>query len=89
MITLKPNFFKMKISCIWICFLKTYLGLLQYMKRVRCLEIVSNPAFLEHIFLLFDSSLSYGPLGVKMIHYEPRAYVLMTPSTASKNSFEI
>ena len=51
------------------------------MKGIRCLEIVSNPAFVEHTFFLFDSSLSEGPLGVEMIHFEPRACMLMTIRT--------
>ena len=46
------------LGCMWICFLKKYKGLLQHMKGIRCLEVVSNPAFLEHTFFLFDSSLS-------------------------------
>ena len=51
------------------------------MKGIRCLEVVSNPAFLQHTFFLFDSSLSLGPLGVEMIHFAPRARTLMTIRT--------
>ena len=59
---------------------------MQHMKGIRCLEIVSNPAFLEHTFSLFDSSPSQGPLGVELIHFEPRAYILITLSSASINN---
>ena len=78
MITFKPNFFKMRISTLWVaygCFLKKVKGLLQHMKGIQCLEVVSNPAFLQHTFFLFDSSLSLEPLGVEMIHFEPRAHI--------------
>ena len=46
------------LGCIWICFLKKYKGLMQHIKGIRCLEVVSNPAFLKHTFSLFDSSPS-------------------------------
>ena len=59
---------------------------MQHMKGIRCLEIVSNPAFLEHSFSLFDSSPSQGPLGVELIHFEPRACILITLSSASMNN---
>ena len=82
MITLKLNFFKVKISKC-----KKYKGLLPDMKGIRWLEVVSNPAFLEDTFSLFDSSLSKGPLGVKMIHSEPRARILMTIRTIAMFRF--
>ena len=47
MITLKPNFFKIEVSTHWVAY-----GLLQRMKGIRCLEVVSNPSFLEHTFFL-------------------------------------
>ena len=59
---------------------------MQHMKGIRCLEIVSNPAFLEHTFSLFDSSPSQGPLGVELIHFEPCACILMTLSSAFMNN---
>ena len=40
------------LGCIWISFLKKYKRLLQHMKRIRCLEVVSHPEFLEHTFSL-------------------------------------
>ena len=40
------------------------------MKGIQCLEIVSNPAFLEHTFSLFDSLPSQGPLGVELIYFD-------------------
>ena len=67
-------------------FLKKYKGLMQHMKGIRCQEIVSNPAFLEHTFSLFDSSPSQGPLGVELIYFEPRACILMTLSSAFMNN---
>ena len=58
------------------------------MKGIRCLEVVSNPAFLQHtFFFLFDSSLSLGPLGVEMIHFERRARTLMTIRTIAMFRF--
>jgi len=59
---------------------------MQHMKGIQCLEIVSNPAFLEHTFSLFDSSPSQERLGVELIHFEPRASILMTLSSASMNN---
>ena len=76
------------LGCIWICFLKKYKGLLQHVKGIRCLEVASNPAFLQHtFFFLFDSSLSLGPLGVEMIHFEPRARILMKIRTIAMFRF--
>ena len=56
------------------------------MKGIQCLEVVSNPAFLKHTFSVFDSSPSYGPLGVELIHFEPRPCILMTLSSAFMNN---
>ena len=75
------------LGCIWIFFLKKHKGLLQHTKGIRCLEAVSNPAFLQHTFLLFDSLLSLGPLGVEMIHFEPRARILMIIRTIAMFRF--
>ena len=59
---------------------------MQHMKGIRCLEIISNPAFLEHTFSLFDSSPFQGPLAVELIHFEPRTCILITLSSASMNN---
>ena len=59
---------------------------MQHMKGIRCLEVVSNLTFLKHTFSLLDSSPSEGPLGVELIHFEPRACILMSLSSASMNN---
>ena len=76
-----------RLGCIWICFLKKHKGFLQHMKGIRCLDVVSHPAFLEHTFFLFDFSLSLGPLGVEMIHFEPRARILVIIRTKAMFCF--
>lgn len=49
------------------------------MKGFRCLEMVSNLAFLEHTLYLFDSLLSYGPLRVELINCEHRLCISEKP----------